>query len=215
MKNSFSSLTLGIGISLCLMFSAGCTSSAPSRYYVLNSLAPESKTPAEGPCIAIGIGPVKLPEYVNRPQIVTRSTPNELLLSHLDLWAEPLADALPRVLAENLSRLLCIKEIAFFPWKPSRMPDYRVELEVLNMDGMLGRNVSLEAWWRILRGAEKKALVIRRSSYTDTPAGEDYDALVRGMSRLLAAFSRDIADALRELNASTPSGKRIEGQGHF
>jgi uncharacterized lipoprotein YmbA len=136
---------------------------------------------------------------VHRPQIVTRSTPNELVLSYFDLWAEPLIDSVPRTLAENIARLLCTKEVVLFPWRPSQVPDYRVEVELLKMDGTLGRTVSLEAWWSVSYGTEKKARVARKSSYSEPVAGQGYEALVQAHSSALAALSRDIAGALKEI----------------
>ena len=131
---------------------------------------------------------------MNRQQIVTRTSPNELTLSYFDLWAEPLSDSVPRMLAENVSRLLCTKEIVFFPWRPSHVPDYRVEVEFLTMDGALGRTVSLEAWWSVVHGA---ARISRKATYTESVAGQGYEALVQAYSRALAALSRDIAGALK------------------
>jgi uncharacterized lipoprotein YmbA len=71
------------------------------------------------------------------------------------------------------------------------------------MDGMLGRTVSLEAWWSVSYGTEK-ARVTRKSSYSEPVAGQDYDALIQAHSRALAALSRDISGALKELGALSP-----------
>ena len=137
---------------------------------------------------ASGIGPVDLPEYVNRLQIVARSTPDQLLISSFDLWAEPLSESVPRMLGENLSRLLCTKEILLFPWKPPLVPDYRVEVEMLKMDGTLGGTVSLEAWWSVSSGGEKKTRVARKASYQEAVTDRSYTALVQAHSRTLAAL---------------------------
>jgi uncharacterized lipoprotein YmbA len=197
MKSSF----VSVGIGLCLLLLVGCAGNAPSRYYVLSPLTGESKVTPEESCVSVGIGPIKLPEYVNRPQVVTRTTPNELVLSYFDLWAEPLSDSVPRTLAEDVARLLCTKEVVLFPWRPSQVPDYRVEVELLRMDGVLGRTVSLEAWWSVSYGAEK-ARVTRKSSYSEPATGQDYENLVQAHSRALAALSRDIVGALKELPPS-------------
>jgi uncharacterized protein len=193
MKHSF----VFVGFVVCLLFLAGCAGNAPSRYYVLSPLAGEGKVTSEASCASVGIGPIKLPEYVNRTEIVTRTTPNELVLSYFDLWGEPLSDSVPRTLAENVSRLICTKEVLLFPWKPSRIPDYRVEVDVLRLDGMLGGTVSLEAWWSISSGQDKKARVTRKSSYSEPVTGQGFDALIQAHSRALAALSRDIAGALK------------------
>jgi len=182
------------GIVLCLLVLAGCASNAPTRYYVLSPLAGETKVTAEESCATVGIGPVKLPEYVNRPEIVTRTTPNELVLSYFDLWAEPLNESIPRILAENVSRLICAKEVMLFPWRPSRAPDYRVEVEFVHLDGNLGKTVSLEAWWSVSSGNVR---VVRRSAYSEPVSGQDYDALVQAESRALVTLSRDIAGAIK------------------
>jgi uncharacterized protein len=78
------------------------------------------------------------------------------------------------------------------------MPDYRVEVELLKMDGTPGRNFSLEAWWSVSNSADK-ARVIRQSSYSEAVGGQDYEALVQAHSRALAALSRDIVGALKDL----------------
>jgi uncharacterized protein len=201
MKNSIVSVTIKAGLGLCLLLLAGCASSPPSHYYVLNALSGDGKAQSADSCASIGIGPVDLPEYVNRLQIVARSAQDEVLLGNFDLWAEPLSESVPRVLAENLSRLLCTKEIVLFPWKPSKAPEYRVEVGVVQMDGTLGGAVSLEAWWSVSSGGENKTRAVRKTRYSEPVGGRDYTALVQAHSRALAALSRDIAAALKELGA--------------
>jgi uncharacterized protein len=201
MKNVPFSLGLKTGVGLFLLLFMGCAGNTPSRYYVLNSLPSDKVQGAsEESCISVGIGPISLPEYVNRLQIVARTTPNELALSGFDLWAEPLAESVPRILGENISRLVCTKEVSLFPWKPSRAPGYRVEAEILSMDGNLGKAAGLEVWWTISSGGEKTARATRKSKYTAPVAGQNYEALVQAHSQTLAALSRDIAEALKELS---------------
>jgi uncharacterized protein len=185
-----------IGLSICLLLLVGCASNVSSRYYVLNSLAAEGKVQSEESCPAIGIGPIKLPEYLNRTQIVTRTSPNELTLAYFDLWAEPLTESVPRLLGENVSQLVCTKEIVFFPWRPSHIPDVRVEVDVLKMDGPLGGSVSFEAWWSVSHGKEK---ISRKATYTEAIGDQSYNALVQAESRVLANLSRDIAGSIKQL----------------
>ena len=190
MKQSF----VAIGIGICLLALTGCASSPPTHQYVLSPLA-EGKAPQES-CMSIGVGPIKLPEYVNRLQIVTRTSPNEVTFSSFDLWAEPLADSVPRMLAENISQLICTKSVVLFPWRPSLLPDYRVEVEVLHMDGTLGGTATLDAWWSVSSG---KTRVTRKATYSEPVTGKDYGSLVQAESRTLEALSRDIAGALKQL----------------
>jgi uncharacterized lipoprotein YmbA len=197
MRGSFYSLTHSIIIGLSLLILTGCASTETPRYYLLNALPGETGTQA--PCVSLGVGPIKLPEYLNRPQIVTRATTNELILSQFDRWAEPLHDTFSRVLAENMTRLLCTKSVSIYPWKASTDIDYRVEAEVVRMDGDLGREASLEVWWAIWGGAEKKVLISKQSRLREPVATKDYEALVQAQSRLLTTFSQEVSEAIGKL----------------
>jgi uncharacterized lipoprotein YmbA len=144
---------------------------------------------------------VDLPQYVNRPQIVTGHNAPELQSADLAQWAEPLQDGFIRVLAENLSLLLGTERVALFPWK-SIVPEYQVVIEVTHFLGQPGGEVSLVALWSILRKHGKEALVSKKSSFRAATGSSEYAALVAAMSRTVAALSRDIATALAALPPS-------------
>ena len=180
---------------MALVASAGCGSS-PTRFYALSALpqggGPSAGIARSGPML--GIGPVSVPERLNRPEIVTWVNENMVHLADFDRWAAPLQDGIARVLAENLSVLVPTDRAAVFPW-PSDIPiDYEVRVEVSRLDGTLGRDCSLIAQWSILRRADKQTKV-GRSNHIE-PAGGSYTTLVAAQSRLVVALSRDIATAL-------------------
>ncbi len=184
-----------------LMHLAGCASSAPTRFYVLSPLASskaESQVLKDDGCIALGVGPVELPAYLDRPQIVTRVSENELNLAEFDKWAEPLKDNFSRVLVENLSTLLCADAISIFPWKGPTPIDYRIEVTVIRMDGNVGGNASLVARWAIFRENDRKMLLTRQSSFSRLLSSEGYKALVSAQSRAIADLSREIAEAIKK-----------------
>ena len=200
MHDLFSRLT-ALTIVALLMHLAGCASSAPSRFYVLSPLASskaESQVLKDEGCIVLGVGPVELPAYLDRPQIVTRVSENELNLAEFDKWAEPLKDNFSRVLVENLSTLLCADAISIFPWKGPTPIDYRVEVTVIRMDGNVGGNASLVARWAIFRENDRKMLLTRQSSFSRRLSSEGYKALVSAQSRAIADLSREIAEAIKE-----------------
>jgi uncharacterized protein len=185
-------------IGLLFISLAGCASTNPTRFYLLSPLPDGSGVKASDACVNLGVGPIKLAEYLNRPQIVTRASTNELILGQFDRWAEPVQDTFSRVLAENLTRLLCTKSVVLYPWRSSTQLDYRVEAEVIHMDGALGREASLEVWWSIWDGG-KKVLISRQSKFREPVAANNYEALVQAQSRLLASFSREIVEAMGKL----------------
>jgi len=178
----------------------GCSTGPPTRLYVLTSLSrAASVPPATGRReISIGIGPVELPQYVNRPQIVTGQQSSELQSAASAQWAESLQDGFTRVLAENLSLLLATDRVAIFPWK-TFTPEYQVVVEVTHFLGQTGAEVSLVALWSILNKDGREALVSKKSSFRESTGSSEYEALAAAMSRTVAALSRDIATALLAL----------------
>jgi uncharacterized lipoprotein YmbA len=202
MKNGVFRLWAVIILGTLWVLLSGCASSPTPRFYLLSSLvgaSPAMKPSAEERCLSIGIGPISIPYYLDRPQIVTRGATNEFTLAEFDRWGEPVGDNLKRVLAENLSILVCTKTIVFYPWRGGIPIDYRVEMEVLRLDGSLGGNVSLDAWWMVSGGDGKKILASKRSTLTEAVGGQDYKSLVSAESRALGTLSREIAETIRTL----------------
>jgi len=64
-----------------------------------------------------------------------------------------------RVLANNLTTLLCTKTVAVFPWRGSIPIDYQVETEIIRLGGSLGGNAIIEAQWMIFGVSEGKKLL--------------------------------------------------------
>jgi uncharacterized lipoprotein YmbA len=150
----------------------------------------------QGP--VIGVGPITLPTYLDRPQIVTRAGSHQLTLAEFDRWAEPLQDNVARVLAEHLARLIPTDQVLLYAWPRSATLDYQVTVEVLQFEGWLGGESRLLALWSILDGAEV-TLLSQRASLNATVGGREYDALVVAMNQLLEWFSRDLASAIQRL----------------
>jgi uncharacterized lipoprotein YmbA len=188
---------MSVALGLLFITFLGCSHSSPTRYYDLGPL-PERKAPERSEaCVSIGIGPVKIPEYLDRSSIVTRVASHELMVAEFSRWAEPLEESFPRVLAENLSALLCTKTVLIFPWKGSIPLDYRIYVDVTRMDGKLGESAVLDVSWTIMGSAEKKGvLVMERSSYKESAGGPDHGDYAAAQSRNVASLSREIAEAI-------------------
>ena len=185
-----------------LVILGGCAHTDPARFYILDSLSSsetDKQVIATEHDVPIVIGPIELQEYLDRPQIVTRVSSNELKISEFDQWAESLKNNISRVLAENISILLSTKDVFVYPWRRSELIEYQVIMEVIRFDGTLGGNVVLDTHWAILTGDDGKMLLIKKSSYSRPTGGENYQALVAAKSQILADFSRDIAQAINSI----------------
>lgn len=89
-----------------LLYFTSCSAFTPVKdtavRHVLDPLVPDQALTSATPAIAINRP--SIPSYLDQMQLITR-TKGQLMMSKLDLWAEPLDAAIARVMASNLSRL--------------------------------------------------------------------------------------------------------------
>jgi hypothetical protein len=158
-----------------------------------------AEAPAGMPQLAIGIGPVRIPEYLDRRNLIVRSRQSEYEIVELAQWAEPLADTFGRVLADNLSVLLGTRRVVQFPWRPAVPVDYQLAVQVVQFDGSLDEQVVLRAQWQLFAGEGKKLMDFGYSVIEEKIAEPAIEALVAAKSRAAERFSREIAAAIRRL----------------
>lgn len=188
---------------------AGCLGgqSPPTNFYMLSPLSPsqaETSPATDEARILIGLETVVVPEYLNRSEIVVNLDNTVYQLAEFDQWAEPMTDNLTRVLAENLANLLHDASIDVFLASESSIPlDYKLEVDVLRLDGNLGDKVTLVAQWALLEGEEDDLKLVRRSEYQEPTADKTYKGLVMAKSRTVEKLSRDIAAAIRKTLANS------------
>jgi uncharacterized lipoprotein YmbA len=187
---------------------SGCLGSPPTHFYLVPPLAgPDPAPPASAGQrdLMLGVGPVTVPPYLDRPQLVTRTSRAKLALADFDQWAGPLADTIARVLAEDLSLLIPTERVVLYPWSRALDPDYQVTVEVLQFDRGPGGEVVLAARWSLL-DRDGKELVLRTARLSQAAGGTDYEAAVTAMGRTLEALARDMAATLRSM--AQPAGTR-------
>ena len=183
---------------------AGCLGgpSPPTNFYMLSPLSPAEagKFPASIEArIHIALETVVVPEYLNRNEIVVNLDNTIYQLAEFNQWAEPLSDNLTRVLAENLTNLLQEDSITLFLSSDSSiLPDYRLEVDVVRLDGNLGGQAALVAQWALLAGEEDDLILMRRSKYQEQAVDNTYKGLVMAKSRTIEELCRDMAVAIRK-----------------
>jgi uncharacterized lipoprotein YmbA len=194
---TFVLLLIGFLLSGCGSFSPRPD---PSRFFTLTAIAqpaaPAAKESSNPGGISLGIGPITLPSYLDRQEIVTRVSPNRMDLSEYDRWAEPLETNFNRVLGQNLSVLLPINRLVFFPWESTKSPAYQVEVEVLRFEANAAGDVQLSARWAVLDPNKKVLLKSGETVLTRQPATKSTDAAVAALSETLGDLSRAIANAI-------------------
>ena len=181
---------------------SACGTSQPTKYYLLSASAPDSPPPSPAAELAVGVGPIILPPYLDRREMVSRTSGNQLNVAIYDQWAEPLSENVMRVISEDLGRRLATDRIIRLPVKRSLRKvleiDYQVAIALRTFEKMPDGNVVLNARWVILDN-DKNELVLRRSEYTWTPAGADHAAQAAAQSQVLGRLSEEIAAAILDL----------------
>lgn len=192
-------------IGLFLSGVLGCGGSKPSRFYGLSAAKTVTGDRRNEPAptrIAIGIRTLKLPEYLLRPQIITRTANDELVVSEFDRWAEPLEKNFERVLIEDLSKDVPTNNIFLFPVRDSSVTNFQIVIEVTEFELSAGNTVTLSARWGITRGEEIVFLMDKRSTFSEHIQDEGFAPAVAAMSRLTERLSSDIAAEIREKAAA-------------
>lgn len=186
---------LASGLSL-----AGCSTSRPTQFYVLTPLSDVSDDAGElasgehGP--VVGVNRVKLPEYLNRPQIMTRTSHNALALAEFHQWGGSLQENFSSVLAANLSMLIPTDHIAVLPAKMTTRRDFEVRVDVIRFDRDSVGQVILNVRWHLVAGDANTTLAARTSRYRESAEGEGFEATVAAMNRALNKLSQEIGDEI-------------------
>jgi uncharacterized lipoprotein YmbA len=191
---------------LTLLLLAGCGSSSQRvEYYTFNPISgmqAEANTPATDQTLSIGIGPVEIPQILDRPQIVTRSGPNKLNIDEFNRWAGRLDKNFARVLANNISLLIGTDQVAVYPWQTAFKPRYTIALKINHFEGQWGKDVLLEAIWSVTDPQRQSTPSMRKTAINEPLSAEpDYEALVAAHSRAIALLSREIAQEIQRLQA--------------
>lgn len=187
---------------ICVLNFLGCANTQPSHFYLLRALSPDSisgQSETKLSSLSLGLGPITFPQYLNRPQIVTKASAHEVELAEFHKWAEPLQENFTNVLQENLSALLSTDGIVQYPWKRSNPLDYQLSLDVIQFDGTKSQEAVLKVRWTLV-GEDGETLLMKKAShFTEPVGGLNYEDFVQAMSRTLTSLSREIANAIKDL----------------
>jgi uncharacterized lipoprotein YmbA len=173
---------------------AGC-STPDSRFYTLRA---DTAQAGDGTSpITIVVGPITLPESVDRPQLVTSSGENRVEIQEFHRWAQPLRTEIPRVVAAQLGRQLGTAHAGVSSDVAISDPDYRVLIDVQRFDFRRGEAATVEALWtvRSRSGSTRTGHTLAQERVVDA----SYDAMVAAQRRALGAVSRDIGNAVQAL----------------
>lgn len=181
-------------IFICLSLLTGC-GGAGANYYRLSAMT-ASPTGGSSSGLSVAVGPVTLPSYIDRAEIVFSSGSNQFQIPTNALWVGSLQENISRVVAADLGALLGTSNVRASV-EPGFSPRYRVALDVRQFHGISGQEAIFDLSWRIQGGASGETISRHSRMFQQGINGDGYQALVEAESRLLEQASAAIAQSLR------------------
>lgn len=197
----FNTGLIGLVLALALGGCVAISNSPTPRFYALQAMD-ESQANEKfniPSSVIIGIGPVTVPEYQNRPQIVTQDTNNLLAFAQFDRWGEPLDLALLRLISANLSVMLPGATLEISPWNLAIPVKYQVILDVVRLESRLDNDLSFTVQWSVIDLENKKMMLTKRSEFSKPIEPHSYSGLAKTLSMECASLSGEIAKTLSSL----------------
>jgi uncharacterized protein len=198
-RSSVGAFSLG-----ALALAAGCLGggTAPEYFALRSEVGAAAGAPvAQRPELGLVVGPIEIPRYLDRDEIVTRDTAHRLVAWDAHRWGGSLETDVSRVLSEDLGTLLGTSRVVVYPAQARFSLGYRVLLDVLEFEGVPGQTVRLRARWTVADGASGLALVVEESLVDQPVASASFDDLVAAQSAALGEVTRRIAAKIGELAA--------------
>lgn len=119
--------------------------SEPAQFQLLTARAERnSAVPLAGK--TVGVGPVQVAQFLQRPQVVTHAGGTQLHVDENVRWGEPLEQGIQRVLLQNIAALTGA-ETRNFPWRQSAIPDYALRVDVIDFDKLTNGESMIDVNW--------------------------------------------------------------------
>ncbi len=198
-------LRMGLGAPLAVLLvalSTACgTPPPPPQLYQLRSAPPMAvQAQATAPTVQL-LWPVAVPELLERDAIVVAQGQAGVQALSGHRWAEPLRDAVPRLLRQDLTLLLGDGRVWVAPLPAGVVVQRQLRVEVLALQADASRsNLQLQARWTLSDPTGRTPAATRVESLSVAVAGGDIDAVV--VAHRLALWR--LAERLSQAVAQSP-----------
>ena len=178
---------------------------AEPRFFALRPVAERPASPASNAAGLgiVGVLPVSLPGFLERPQLVAWSAPGEVRVDEFLRWAEPLDASVQRVLTDDLETLLASHRVIRSPWARSTTVQCRVRVELVRFGLQPGGEIALSGRFVVLPAQSERPLHSRDVELRRDPGRADPGSTVEAMSALVADLAAEIAKAIGTLPVET------------
>ncbi len=186
-------------LSLTFFILSCAKNSKPVEYYMLDaSVGIENNQSFEkdkGPLI--GLGPIRLPDYLDRFQMVVAVSENKYKLIDGHRWAEKLDQNISLALFKTLPGQLGTDRMTRYPWPQRPGVDFQVKIDILELNIDQNGQSQLVAQWSIK--SKDETLLNKRSTFTAQASSTDIDKMVQAQSECLTKLGQEIVSNLKPL----------------
>ncbi len=181
---------------VAILVIGGCSSK--SNFYKLEAMNTKSGHKATNTNKIIGIGTVKVADYLNQKPLIIKVSNTKLDIKETHRWASNLSQNIQEVLRENISTLLPKYTVLSFPWEEPVDDRYRVFVSIDSMQRDTDNKAVLRGSWSLVNQDSGKLIRHEEFSYSEV-TDESYDSLVKTQSSMLTKLSRHIAKTISRL----------------
>jgi uncharacterized lipoprotein YmbA len=140
----FVTIILSIVVSSCSII--GTT--RPAQFYILDAVATQNSNQANN--LHLGVGPILIPGYINRPQMATKSESAELTYAEFSRWAEPMDEMFTRTLTQNITINTGSNSIISYPWSSSANLNNELTAKIIKFENNTSGDALLIVQWQLL-----------------------------------------------------------------
>lgn len=197
------------------VLAAGCSFLRPapdnSRYFALSSTdsLPAAAPERRRPDLHLGLGPIRLPGYLDAQAIVRSGSSGSLDYIPDAFWAEPLSKGFARALLYRTEARAGTTHGVAYPWYSTTRVDVRVPVDVLRFEATSDDRVVLVARWSVERTGDGKIIAGDHSVFEESVTSDPaviVDALSRCLDRLAEAIAVGVTGAAPSSAPADPAG---------
>ncbi len=182
------------------ILAAGCLGSAKTRYFLLSPTAtPTATAPATATAPGanlVAIRGCRLPDYLNRTEMITRKGQHEIVIRDFESWAQAPEKMIRRTLHDNLARIIGTDKVAGDRATRHTSDILLVDFEFNQLDpttdGVLAVNVDCR-----LHPLPDRTEEIHNLAFTIPLAGKDGKAITAAVNQALARIAAETALLLK------------------
>ena len=188
----------------------GCMSggNTATKFYILNPINSSTgllTASGQNELLSVEVRSFSLPQYLERPQIVTRTDESRLRLEEFHHWGGNFRKNIMRVLGINLSQFLDTPNIVIAPNGFPAPPDFRIDVSVMQFERGADNTVYFSARWQLLCGKVNNVLTSQIINLSrEVNKGTRFEHTVSEMSNIIGEFSNIIGkEIMKQRNGSS------------